>query len=397
MRLKLMLPVCLAISMSAYAIDVTDFRKNLEATIVVPQAIAPEAITLSDDGDKMTFIAKDSTDFQAAPPTTAWIVKKNNNNLWASPVKLPWGGMITSISFANHDQWLVASISKGTISGYVSILKNIFGDHEKIGDLLGFKHRIQIFNAKNPKELVMSLSPEDFGLVKPEMLKHARVSPNGKWLAFYTHGYEDQRGIYVYNFETKKTIHLGLTNDKHPTWSPDGSKILFHEQDGGNAFGSNSVDERSLIGYYDLDVRNNNELVAVRNLMDTNNETFYYFKHPSMYPGTDLVFFHGLQKKDGSKKLFVRRIGVDTKIFKISDLLNEEVEIKGTKHGNSSISASGLFFVGRKKGNATTEVRPIDKQSEFSPIITIADLKDIYSISDMDVQKINRFVLKNDN
>ena len=86
---------------------VTSFKKDLSAEIVVSRAIAPEAITLSDDGNQMTFIAKTMRDFSSAPPTTAFITKKVNGT-WTEPQELQWRGMVTSISFANDDKWLVS-------------------------------------------------------------------------------------------------------------------------------------------------------------------------------------------------------------------------------------------------------------------------------------------------
>ncbi len=363
--------------------------------MVVKQSIAPEAITISDDGRQVAYIAKTLQDFSQAPPTTAWLIKQTGDQ-WSPAAKMPWGGKVTSVSFANQDRWLVVSNSHSTLSGYGTIVKNLFGDREKIGDLLGFDHRIEIYDAQNPKKLLMSFTSEDMGLKKPEMLKHARVSPDGKWMTFYTHGHEDQRGIYVYNFETKRSQHMGLTDDKHPTWTPDGTKILFHQQEGGNSFVSYGGEEKSSLGYYDLKSDAHGNLSVTRQLMDSQRNQFLYHKHPSVYPGTNLVFFHGVLEPGGSKKLLVRKLGVDTKIFKISDLMINDLELKGTKHANSSLAATGLFFVAREKGKATTAVVNTNPQSEYGTEITIRDIKDIYTISNSEVQKIVKFVNAND-
>lgn len=386
---------CLLLSSFSHAVEVVSFGKNLDSKLIVKQTIAPEAITISDDGKQIAFIAKTQREFSQAPPTTSWLIKKTANQ-WSAPAILPWGGKVTSVTFANQDRWLVASNSRGTVSGYGTILKNLFGDREKIGDLFGFDHRIEIYDAANPKKLLKAFTPQEMGLKKPEMLKHARVSPDGKWMTFYAHGHEDQRGIYVYNFATKRSHHLGLTDDKHPTWTPDGTKILFHQQEGGNAFVDYGGEEKSLLGYYDLKADANDNLTATRFLMDSKRNQFHYHKHPSVYPGTDLVFFHGVLEPGSSKKLLVRKLGVDTKIFKISDIMIDDLELKGTKHANSSLAANGLFFIAREKGKATTAVINSTPHSENATEITISDIKDIYSISNSEVQKIVKFVKEHD-
>lgn len=386
---------CLILSSYSHAAEVVSFSKNLDSQLVVKQSIAPEAITISDDGKQIAFIAKTTRDFSQAPPTTAWLIKQTANQ-WSTPIVMPWGGKVTSVTFANQDKWLVVSNSHATVSGYGSIIKNLFGDREKIGDLSGFEHRIEIYDTLTPKNLIMSFTPQDMGLKKPEMLKHARVSADGKWMTFYTHGIDDQRGVYVYNFETKRTQHLGLFDDKHPTWTPDGTKILFHQQQGGNASVDYGGEEKSLLGYYDLKADAHGNLTFTRQLMDSQRNLFHYHKHPSVYPGTDLVFFHGVLEPLGSKKLFVRKLGVDTKIFKISDIMIKDLELKGTKHANSSLAANGLFFVAREKGKATTAVINATPQSETATDVTIIDIKDIYSISHNEVKKIIKFVKEND-
>lgn len=378
---SLVIPLLLLGQMS---FAVASFKKDLTAEVVVKKAIAPEAITLSDDGNQMTFIAKRLQDFAGAPPTTAWITKKVNG-AWAEPTELNWHGMVTSISFANHDRWLVVSNSRGTLKGYLTILKNLFGDREQIGNLENFTHKIEIYDAAQPKKLLFSYDSTMFGMARSEMLKHARVSPDGRLLAFYTHGIEAQRGIYIYNFETKKTTYLGKTDDKHPTFTYDSSKVLFHTQIGGNAFVNYGAQEQSLVGYYDL-------TNGSRVMLDSNPEGYVYHKHPSLYPGTDLLFFHGSEEPEGGKKIFVRRLGIDTKIYKISDLLLGDVELKGLKHANSSTNPTGLYFVGHLQGAAKIEMRVVDPYSENPRSIKVEAVKDIYSISNEEVQKINRHI-----
>ncbi len=366
---------------------VTSFKKDLSAEIVVSRAIAPEAITLSDDGNQMTFIAKTLRDFSNAPPTTAYITKKVNGK-WTEPQELQWHGMVTSISFANNDKWLVVSNSHGSVSGYLTILKNLFGDRELIGNLENFKHRIEIYDATRPKNLLFSMDSATFGLAKPEMLKHARISADGKNLAFYTHGVAEQNGIYIYNFESKQTRFLGRSDDKHPTFTQDGSKLLFHMQSGGNSSTNYGGPEQSMIGYYDVET-------GSRTMLDSKPEGYVYHKHPSHYPGTDLIFFHGSVDAESSKKLFVRRLQVDSTIYKISDMMFGEVELKGLKHGNSSSNPTGLYFVGSPKDAPQIENRVVNPYANSPTTVTVEDVKDIYMISNEDVQKLKRYAVPN--
>lgn len=364
---------------------VTSFKKDLSAEIVVSRAIAPEAITLSDDGNQMTFLAKTLRDFSSAsPPTTAFITKKVNGK-WTEPQELQWRGMVTSIAFANNDKWLVVSNSHGSVKGYLTILKNLFGDRELIGNLENFKHRIEIYDATRPKKLLFSMDSSMFGLARPEMLKHARISADGKNLAFYTHGIGDQSGIYVYNFESKQTRFLGKSDDKHPTFTQDGSKLLFHMQSGGNSSTNYGGPEQSLIGYYEIET-------GKRTMLDSKPEGYAYHKHPSHYPGTDLIFFHGSVDAESSKKLFVRRLQVDSTIYKISDMKFGDVELRGMKHGNSSSNPTGLYFVGRPKDAPQIETRVVDPYADNPTTITVEEVKDIYMISNENVQKINRHI-----
>lgn len=371
---------------------VLSYKKNLQTDLVVKSAIAPEAITIAESGNQIAYIAKNETDMKSAPPTRAWLVKKMDNK-WQEPVTLPWSGMVTSVTFANQDKWLVVSNSHGTFNGYLKIVENFFKDREKIGDLEGFKHRIEIYDAQKPSKKLYSMRPEDFGLKKPEMLKHARISADGKLLTFYTHGYEDQRGVYVYDFATKITQHLGLSDDKHPTFTPDSTKILFHMQSGGNSFNGYGQSERSMIGYYDL--QNLNESgKPQRIMMDENVEasTYVYHKHPMVYPGTDLLFFHAMASPEGAKKIYVRQLAPNSQIYKLSDIISGQTELKGVKHINSSINGDGIYFIAKESGAPKYEARELDKYSENRRTIYVYDVKNIYHISDEQVQKIKEFV-----
>jgi hypothetical protein len=365
-------------------------KTEVTARPVIQKALAPEAITISDDGNQITFIAKSLNELSSAPPTSAWRTHKTADG-WSEPQQIPLKGMVTSIAFGHQDQWIVVTSSRGTVTGYKKILSNLFSDREKIGDLEGFDHRIEILDSKDTSKVLYTLTAKDLGLQKSEMLKHARISPNGKWLTFYTHGFEEQRGVHVYNFETRKAASLGPYDDKHPTWTPDGTKILFHQQTGGNSFTKPGEEERSLIGYYEMDF-SGSDVKSTRVMMDTEVKGFAYQKHPSVYPGTDLLFFHGADSLDSAKRLHIRRLKPNSKIYKLSDLMTDDVEIKSSKHANSSINPTGIYFVGKKKGAAETEIRNKSTSADFETLVQVQDMKDIFWISDIEVQKINKQV-----
>ena len=69
-------------------------------------------------------------------------------------------------------------------------------------------------------------------------------------MTFYARGTKEGSGVYLYNFETKKTFVLSRYNDKHPTFNEEGDKIFFHWQLGGNSTEKSGYDfELSYLGY----------------------------------------------------------------------------------------------------------------------------------------------------
>ncbi len=350
-------------------------------TTAMSSLYGPEAIVVAESGDKFVFVASKSKPFLPVPPSTAWLCKRDPaTGIWGKPEQLIDKGLCLGIAFGNSDKWIIASQAYFKITG----LRNLayIADREKIGNLKGFKHRLEIIDAETRKE-VMTFSPADFGLKKNEIIKHARISPDGKWLSFYLHAYKEQVGIYLYNFATKKTFHLALMDDKHPTWSPDGTKIFFHYQKGGDAVSDEKLDlEEARLGYYDLKFYGDSATWK-RILIDPADGPAVYHKHPSMYSGADLVFFHKKHREDkngkielSSSELYVRRLGISTPVYHITGLnTSDSIEVNTIKHATSAATIklrSGLFFVGKGKEKST------DKSSEFK----------IYHLADKDVQNI---------
>lgn len=177
-----------------------------------------------------------------------------------------------------------------------------------------------------------------------EFIKHPRISPNGEWLTYYTMGMYDQKGAFVVHLPTMKVTRLSTTYDKHPTWSPDGTKILFHYSK--NIAGI----EHAYLGYFDLELENGKVKSSKRVMLDDPNKKGYsYHKHPAMYAGTDLVFFHAETKVDGKKKLMVRRLVEGSKIYYLK-VYEKGERVEKVKHPATAMNQSGVFFIGKNKG-----------------------------------------------
>ena len=194
------------------------------------------------------------------------------------------------------------------------------------------------------------------------LLKHQRFSKDGKWMTFYARGTKQGPGLFLYNFETKRTFLLSRQNDKHPTFNSLGDKIFFHSQIGGNSTKKSDYNfELSYIGYIQLSFhgKGDNEVSWKRVLLDKPKKNFYHYqKHPVPYPGTDLIFSHGrFHPERGGMKLYVRNINRPDKLW----VLKLSSEVKGiklnrTKHPSSSLKKEGLYFVGRNKKEKNNRV-----------------------------------------
>ncbi len=192
----------------------------------------------------------------------------------------------------------------------------------------------------------------DWGLNKTELLQHARLSPDGRWLAFYTREHQNDKGIYLLDTKTGKKRRLSCELDKHPTWSADGSRIYFHTQYGGRRrrFEIESDDvERSVIGYFQLHMQDGELIAYERISMDDLNNEYIYNKHPVEVPGTSLLFFHGQEKPGGKKRLMVRLNEPKSQVFVVKPFLNG-CKLKAAKHPCASRQQKDLVFVAKQSG-----------------------------------------------
>jgi len=149
-----------------------------------------------------------------------------------------------------------------------------------------------------------------WGLRATELIQHPRISPDGRWLTFYTRVHEETQGIYLLDLETDRHFKLSQHHDKHPTWDPAGRRIYFHHVAGGKRhrfdFFAGGI-EQSVLGYIELEFRNGELDKWRRVLMDEFSDTFTYHKHPAEVPGTNLLFFHGREEPEDDLELMVRR------------------------------------------------------------------------------------------
>jgi len=195
----------------------------------------------------------------------------------------------------------------------------------------------------------------DWDMKPTELLQHARLSPDGRWLTFYTRVHPRNQGCYLLDLKTNEHFRLSDQHDKHPTWDPNGRRIWFHHASGGKRhrfdFFASGV-ERAVIGYFDLTFENGQLIEWKRHLMDELDDRFIYHKHPTIVAGTDLLFFHGDLKPDGKKKLMVRKAGPGSEVFVVKPTC-EGKKLKAAKHPCSSFEKADLVFIAKPKGEKT--------------------------------------------
>jgi len=192
----------------------------------------------------------------------------------------------------------------------------------------------------------------DWAMKPTELLQHARVSPDGRWLTFYTRVHEHTQGVYLLDLRTGQHYRLSDRHDKHPTWSPDGRRIYFHTTFGGKRhrfdFFARGI-ERSILGFFELDFADGELVRWHRRLLDDADDRFIYHKHPTEVAGTGLLFFHGRLDPDGNMKLMVRLAEPGSDVFVVRPRWNEKA-VKAAKHPCSSHQVADLVFIAKPKG-----------------------------------------------
>lgn len=176
-------------------------------------------------------------------------------------------------------------------------------------------------------------------------LIHPQVSPDGKHIVAYsrTPGHE---GIYLLDAADPKKAPFRLTNmdDKHPIFTADGKKIVFHNQTGGKLLPGQEEGEKAFIGVLDL----TDPKAPKRKMLDAiGSET--YHKHPTVIPNTDLVIYHA--KDNGAKphlEIVDSATGQRAKI-KLEGTSPSGAPLKDWKHPSVSDDGKQLLILGRPK------------------------------------------------
>lgn len=184
-----------------------------------------------------------------------------------------------------------------------------------------------------------------------EIIEHPRLSPDGAWMVFYVKRKPATRGIWLLHLASGRLARISDQDDKHPVWSPDGTKVLFHHQTGGDALDRvpPGTPEQATLGYIDLDLRDPAGVTFKRALLDPPGAAFRYHKHPMLLAGSDLVLFHGQETPGGEQHLMARQLRPGSPVIRLRFVQGGR-EMEKSKHPSTAVSAPVLLFVGTLKG-----------------------------------------------
>ena len=338
----------LGISLPGKKTPKIDLKKKV--ILIDDRTLNPENIEVHDRGDLISWTG-------GLLPLYRYYSKKKPNGVWTNPKEQPFSFQaVPEKAFSLPIKASSSFVNGRYITGNPKddvIVTSIMSIHQKRGAFYFFRKKGHDY------EFLKKLETKDFNIPgRYGLMKHQRFSKDGKWMTFYARGTREGSGVYLYNFETKKTVVLSRHNDKHPTFNKAGDKIFFHWQLGGNSSEKSGYDfELSYLGYIKLSF-SGNQVKWKRILLDKPKKGLYnYQKHPVPYPGTDLVFSHGrVHPSKGGMKLFVRSLSRPEKkwSFKLSSF--ENVKLNRTKHPSASFEDNGLYFVGRNKKEKNNRV-----------------------------------------
>jgi len=334
-----LISVCL---LHGHAQDIPSIKLEKSVEIVNQNTFAVESVAISDDGSRLCWVGK-SKDSKLVMPSEIFIKREEQDEV----IKADKGWILnafTKCSFDNHNNlvtsklhWRPLALSRTLLSGIIT------GDLDPVG----YVTSITTYDMEQ-KNKQQSILPKDMGFNSNGVfLKHPRVSPNGEWLTFYLYS-EKLQGIYIYHLASGRVHQLGTEYDKHPTWTTDGKKILFHYQI--NA--KDKIPERAYLGYYDLQLKHNGELDSSKRILldDPAKLSFSYQKHPAQVTGTDYVIFHGEKTPGAKKALFVRKLEPDSPTIELKLQLLDGTKITRGKHPATGALTSDIVFIGKTKG-----------------------------------------------
>ena len=184
-----------------------------------------------------------------------------------------------------------------------------------------------------------------------EILEHPRLSPDGAWMVFYVKRKPETRGIWLLHPASGRLVRISDQDDKHPVWSPDGTKVLFHHQVGGDALDRvpPGTPEQSTLGCIDLALGDPAAVTFTRVLLDPPTAGFRYHKHPMLLADGDLLLFHGAESPGGELHLMARRLRPGSPVTRL-DFVQDGRRMEKSKHPSTAGSARVALFVGSFKG-----------------------------------------------
>jgi hypothetical protein len=327
------------------AYDIKKIKINEGIKLISGATFDVESPAISNNGDRLCYIDK-LKDSKIIYPVEIYTMELGRNGKWGNKRRIQKEKKFDAFSkcaFDENDDILASELKYRFWS--FSMTRSLWhsirnGDFEPKGyDSYITSYRFSDLEKTN------TIKPKEMGFSSDkEFIKHPRVSPDGNWMTYYTMGMHDKKGAFLYNLNTKKTYRLSYSSDKHPTWTADGKKILFHFQQN---IGENQV-EAAYLGYYELNLTDKNVISYKRVVMDDlKAEGYTYHKHPALDTDSNLLFFHGQKKHEGKKVLMVRRLEKDSQVYELKMKING-MKLKKAKHPTIGFTNTGVVFVGKK-------------------------------------------------
>jgi hypothetical protein len=336
----LLLAVSFFYVFNSLAQEIESIKLSKSVSIIDQKSIAPESVAISDDGSRICWIGK-ARDSKLVLPSEIFIKVENMHEIQ----KVHKGGALNAFTKCSFDlnnnlvtsklHWRPLALSRSVINGVMK------GDMDPVG----YASSISIFN--EIEKNIKTIFPKDLGIkTNTTFLKHARISPNGEWLTFYLDS-KKLKGIYLQHIATGKVHKLSNEYDKHPTWTHDSKKILFHNQI--DAKDTNS--EMSYLGYFELELTSSGEVLKNKRVLldDPSVVGFRYQKHPAMIRDTDLVIFHGEKAAGEKKALYVRKLEKNSPSFELKLELADGTKISKAKHPTTGATTDKIIFIGKTK------------------------------------------------
>jgi hypothetical protein len=285
---------------------------------------------LSAFGDELVYTVEEG------PPDPVFILsiyqaRKLGSNSWESPWLLREGragyddGMLVSWYFPAFTPWDDTIISgKGTL-------------HRKTDgtvDFLTLDTRFLTLDEEG-REKDTLVTTAQLGLPFGEIPQGARVSPDGRWLAFFALSTPDVQGIYLYELEHGALHRLTMYADRDPVWSVDGRTLFFHQLGAGGS-------AQSAVGRVDLGFEGATPL-STRKLLD----------HVAS------AHSHVVDSADRPPRLAARRTCSGFVPVRIR-LITSAGEIIAARRAATALQRLDATFLGKLAGDANYRVFTVD-------------------------------------